>query len=241
MTATPQSFVPAISQEVPWHTRQHIQLIYQKLNNHAQAIAAIKPGTTTNNITEVNSTSSSGGSSMLSGLGGVNNQSGNTAYTTQNSDGGIVLVLDDASPVAVTLNAGVSVPWFLFATNLGAGLVTFTPTTGTINGGATFALPFDYTSVIAFDGTNWFATGLPVVPATHTAVAHQFLTGYNATTGLFTAAQPAFTDISGTLAAAQLPAAGISTTIVTAQLTTLGAQGSMTFVDGLLTASTPAT
>jgi hypothetical protein len=35
--------------------------------------------------------------------------------------------------------------------------------------------------------------------------------------------------------------AGYSGTIVTAKLTALGAQGSMTFVNGILTAQTPAT
>ena len=242
MTASVQTFTPAVSPDVPWNTRVHIQLIYQKLNNHALAIASIKPGTTTENVTQVNSSGGAGGGGgMLTGLGGVNNQSGNTAYTTQGSDGGILLVFDDASPVAVTLNTGVGVPWFVFATNLGTGTVTFTPQSGTINGGATFTLPFNYTSIIVFDGTNWFATGLPVVPSTFTAVTHEFLTSYNAATGLFTAAQPAFTDISGQITTAQAPAAGVSATITTAQLTTLGTQGSMTFVNGILTSQTPAT
>jgi hypothetical protein len=37
------------------------------------------------------------------------------------------------------------------------------------------------------------------------------------------------------------PTAGLSVTITTAQLTALGAQGSMTFVNGVLTAQTQAT
>lgn len=41
-------------------------------------------------------------------------------------------------------------------------------------------------------------TGVPTFPITFTAVAHEFLTSYNSTTGLFTAAQPAYTDITGT-------------------------------------------
>lgn len=40
---------------------------------------------------------------------------------------------------------------------------------------------------------------------TFNAVSHEFLTSYNASTGLFTAAQPAFTDISGTATASQVP------------------------------------
>ena len=50
-------------------------------------------------------------------------------------------------------------------------------------------------------------------------------------------------DGAGNLSAASLiPANGISATIVTAQLTAVtGTQGSMTFVNGILTAQTPAT
>lgn len=84
-------------------------------------------------------------------------------------------------------------------------------------------------------------TGVPQLPITITAVLSNWLRSYDATTGLFTASQPAFTDLIGPLALAQLPSAGISVTITTAALTLGGTQGSMTFVAGLLTASTPAT
>ena len=50
------------------------------------------------------------------------------------------------------------------------------------------------------------------LPATFAAVAHQWLNSYAASTGLFTATQPAFSDISGTASTAQIgtgtPAAG---------------------------------
>jgi hypothetical protein len=87
-------------------------------------------------------------------------------------------------------------------------------------------------------------------------VAHEWLNSYDAATGAFTLTQPAFTDISGTATAgqvpalsalsgqiteSQLPAAGLSVTITTAQLTPTGAQGSQTFVNGILTAQVPAT
>jgi hypothetical protein len=49
-------------------------------------------------------------------------------------------------------------------------------------------------------------TGTPQLAITFGAVAHEFLTSYSATTGLFTAAQPAFSDISGTISSGQLPA-----------------------------------
>ena len=50
---------------------------------------------------------------------------------------------------------------------------------------------------IAFTGT---------MPVTLGAVAHNFFTSYTSSTGVFTAAQPAFTDISGSVAAGQMPA-----------------------------------
>lgn len=73
---------------------------------------------------------------------------------------------------------------------------------------------------------------------------------------VFTKSQPAFSDISGAATAsqvpdldaldgritvAQLPSAGISVTITTAAITPTGAQGSMTFENGILTAQVPAT
>lgn len=60
-------------------------------------------------------------------------------------------------------------------------------------------------------------------------------------TGTPQSSQPAFTDISGQIVEAQLPAAGMSVTITTAKLTGTGANGSMTFTNGILTAQTPAT
>ena len=76
--------------------------------------------------------------------------------------------------------------------------------------------------MVAYDGANWWAWTEPIVPVTFGAVAHEFLTAYNAATGAWTAAQPAFSDISGSLSTSQLPSAGLSVTITTAKLTTLG-------------------
>jgi hypothetical protein len=103
---------------------------------------------------------------------------------------------------------------------------------------------------IRFDGTDW----LPVAIAVSKPVTvSQWLNSYDAATGTFTASQPDFTDISGAATAAQipalsalsgqitisqLPAAGISVTITTFGPTT---NGSMTFVNGLLTAQVQAT
>ena len=47
-------------------------------------------------------------------------------------------------------------------------------------------------------------TGCPQLAVTKASVSHQFFTSYTSSTGLFTAAQPAFTDISGQATNAQL-------------------------------------
>jgi hypothetical protein len=55
--------------------------------------------------------------------------------------------------------------------------------------------------------TGWVAvlTGSTVLPATFAATAHEWLNSYSATTGLFTATQPAFSDLSGSIAIGQTP------------------------------------
>src|SRR5271167_3545819 len=55
-------------------------------------------------------------------IGKVNNQTGVTAYTTQQSDYGAFIILDDASPIAVTLagmstNPGLVLPWYTIIIN----------------------------------------------------------------------------------------------------------------------------
>jgi hypothetical protein len=240
------TFAPAIHPDAPDWLRQHLTLIYQKLGNHAQAfqiqnnhIAAIKGGGSTTTIIE--GLAGGGNTGPIAGtVGGVANHSGVTSLTTVAGEYGSLLVLNDASPVAVTLSTQ-SPPWFCWFTNLGAGVATLTPAAGTIDGAASIYLTQYESAIVAFDGTNWFAGTTPVFPLTFTAVPTEFLVSYDSATGAFAAAQPAFTDISGNLATSQLPTAGISATITTAALTSLGAQGSMTFVNGILTAQTPAT
>lgn len=151
---------PTIDTSVPWEISRHLQKMYVDLGNHTQAFALVKQaldkisgGTTT---TIISGGGSGGGSpSTASGIA-VNNQSGVTAYTTVAGDNGALLVFSDASAIAVTLSSQ-SPPYGFFATNLGAGAVAFTPATGTINGGATFSLPSNYSTIIAFDGTNFWA------------------------------------------------------------------------------------
>jgi hypothetical protein len=69
-----------------------------------------------------------------------------------------------------------------------------------------------YSNPAWITGLAWSKiTGAPAFAANTGAVSHQFFTAYNSTTGAFSAAQPAFTDISGSVAAAQLPNPSAST------------------------------
>ena len=264
------SLGPTLPEEVPWQLRTWIQNIAQKLGNHTQAFAlqkqqidALKAGSTTT-ITESGGGGGSGGgsSSPFIGQGLINDQSGETAYTTAPGDNGILLILNDASPVAVTLTTDAA-PFYLIITNFGAGTATLTPSTGTVNGGASLSLLQNQTVIAACDSTNWATTAFFTPPANTPAVAHEWLNSYDAATGAFGQAQPAYSDLTGTptLPATIAPVAGefltgydagtglfslstpagISVTITTAALTVTGTQGSMTFTDGILSAQVQAT
>ena len=270
---------PAVESSVPFEVRRHLQLIYQKLGNHTQAFAlqqskinAIKSGTSTT----IEEGGSGGGGSIVpftQSILAVNNQSGVTSYATIAGDDGALIVLSDASAIAVSLTTQ-SPPWGTFIANQGAGTATLTPASGTISyagnpGAVSMPLLGGYCTIVAFDGTNWWAWTEPIVPVTFGAVTNEFLTAYNAATGVFSAAQPAFTNISGIAAVAQggtgtatpglvagtnvsitgtwpnqtinASTAGLSVTVTTAKLTSGGTQGSMTFTNGLLTSQVQAT
>lgn len=218
MNAPPISYTgPTIDSSVPFEIRRHLQLLYQKLGNHTQAfqlqqvkLNALKSGTSTTIVEG----GGGGGSITPATPGGipVNNQSGQTAYTTASTDDGVLLVLSDASAIAVSLTSQ-SPPWSCFIANqsaLGGGTATLTPASGTINGAATLAVLPSYGVIVAFDGTNWWAFTLPIVPVSNAGAAHEWIASYNAATGAFTLSQPSFTDISGVATPAQLPAATAS-------------------------------
>ena len=207
---------PVVSESVPWEIRRHIQLLYQKSDNHTQAfslqqkqISEIKAGSTTSTTTFVQGNSSSGSSSVFIGQGYINDQSGQVAYTVTQGDNGILLILNDPSPVAVSLTT-YAAPFYLIIANFGAGTATLTPSTGTINGGASIALRQNQTVIAASNSTNWETTAYSVAPANTPAIAHEWLYSYDATTGLFGQSQPAFSDISGVAAPGQLPVATLT-------------------------------
>lgn len=98
---------------------------------------------------------------------GINAQTG-TTYTVANTDCSQIVTLTNSSPVAVTLPrasgatgtgaaAGTFMPpCSIQFVNLGAGLVTITPTTSTVQGGAaTLTLATLEAATITSDGTNY--------------------------------------------------------------------------------------
>lgn len=148
----------------------------------------------------------------------VNAQVG-TTYTVLSSDKDKLVTLANASPVAVTLpqaSASFPVGWEAEFENRGAGLVTITPTTSTINGGANITLGTNQSIKIISDGTNYFALLGKTSVAVTGAVANQFATSNNAD-GSLNLVQPSFANLSGALTQTQLPAsigAGSSLTTV---------------------------
>lgn len=219
-TAAVQYRAPVISESVPWDTKVHLQYLYQQMNQTVTAFAlqnkrigSLESGSTTTNTIVEGGSGGGGGSSSITGIA-VNNQSGQTVYATMQGDNGTLVLFSDASPIAVSLTTQTP-PWGFYVANIGAlgsGTVTLTPAIGTINGAGTLAILPTYWALVAFDGTNWFAATLPIVPVTAGPVAHEWLNSYNGTTGAFTQTQPAFTDISGTATTAQIgtgtPSAG---------------------------------
>jgi hypothetical protein len=177
---------------------------------------------------------------------GVTNQGTATAYLVNDTDYQGYVLFNTASPVTVTLNGNVKTNFTCTIANIGTGVITLTPDSGyLINGTSSLTLGSQQGVQVFFADRAWNAfigtSYIPILPVSAPAVNHEWLDSYDATSGAFTQTQPAFTDISGSLAASQLPTVGISVIITTAPLTSTGARGSMTFVNGQLTAQSPST
>lgn len=88
----------------------------------------------------------------------VNAQTG-TTYTYLTTDFRKLVTHSNASAIAGTLpQAGASFPagWFMCVQNRGAGVLTITPTTSTIDGAATLVLNQNEGAIVISDGTNYF-------------------------------------------------------------------------------------
>lgn len=93
----------------------------------------------------------------------VNAQVG-TTYAIVVGDYGKLVTFNNANPVSVTLPqaTGSFTTFNVFVKNLGAGTVTITPTTSTINGGATLSLTSGNSAQIVSDGVNYQTWGTSV-------------------------------------------------------------------------------
>ena len=93
---------------------------------------------------------------------GVNDQTGQTAYTTSQSDYGAFVILNDALPIAVTLSVAtgspsIQAPWGAFFLNFGVGTATLTPVSGLVNGSASLSMASGTAVIVAFTGENFWA------------------------------------------------------------------------------------
>jgi hypothetical protein len=88
----------------------------------------------------------------------INSQTG-LSYIIQASDAGVLILFNNAAPVAVTLpQAGTTgfLSGFSFdVQNKGAGVVTITPTTSTINSGSTLTFSQNTGCTVTSDGGNY--------------------------------------------------------------------------------------
>jgi len=88
----------------------------------------------------------------------VNAQTG-TTYTYLSNDRHKLVTHTNASAIAATLpqaTGAFGATWAMFVQNRGAGTLTITPTTSTIDGAASLALTTNQGTLIASDGTNYF-------------------------------------------------------------------------------------
>jgi hypothetical protein len=156
----------------------NLRRVFNTLNDHDQAINTVyangTSSTTTTNTATTTSTSSStssgvtsfngntGDITFFSNLGTIDNQTGVTSYTTQTSDGGAFLIINDSSAIAITLNFNVSAPWYTTIYNMGTGTATLTPTSGNVNNTTSVLLYGGSFALVFFDGTNFWATLIPI-------------------------------------------------------------------------------
>lgn len=221
MSTVPQNpYYPQIDHEIDPKITVHLQRMYPALNDHDKAIRSLNAkvvslqslvngvtATTTTSSSSSSSSSSGGGSSTSDflGLGYFNDQTGQTAYSLQQSDGGILLLLGDASPVAIDLNTAIMSPFFCIISNFGTSTVALNATSPqTVNGGASYNVLKNQLCIVVMSGGVWEASSFPIVPLNTPAVPHEWLDSYDDTTGLFTQSRPDFTDLSGELQAGQL-------------------------------------
>jgi hypothetical protein len=170
---------PTVIDAIGYHD-DAITDLQQAIPELKSQIEAVKAGTTTSTSTTPNvSTSSETVVTAANVIGLVNSQTGLTSYTTQQSDYGAEIQLNDSSAIAVSLAVYpvISLPWFTSINNLGTGTATLTPQSGTINGSSSLSIPGGSFATVYFDGTNFTAE----IPASSGSGVTQIIAGTNVT------------------------------------------------------------
>src|SRR5574337_1561367 len=118
------------------------------------------------------------GAVTLSGLLNVDLQTV-TSYNVPASDCGWAVIANNAAPVGFSLVTANYASGYVFTfQNRGAGLLTLTPTAGTIDGGASATLATGNSTSVYFDGTNYWS--FPGKGATPGGSSGQFQTNNGA-------------------------------------------------------------
>lgn len=183
-----QTAIPLLKSQIDTNTSS-VKTVTDTVNNN----------TSTESVTQVVSSSST--------VGGINNQTGNTTYSTAQADNGYFIIFDDASPVAVSLAGApvIQLPWYCVIINYGVGLVTVTPLVGTITypnniGAASMGVPQGNAAIVAYDGTNYWAVLIQVSlvsPQNTPSIVHEWINAYDSATGAFSQTQPDVSDVTG--------------------------------------------
>lgn len=94
-------------------------------------------------------------------LGMVNDQLGNPLYLTQTSDAGSKIIVGDSTPVTVTLNPNVNLPWFTIIGNDSSASVILMPESGALLNGLQSIYPGGF-AIIFYDGVTFWSEGVAI-------------------------------------------------------------------------------
>jgi hypothetical protein len=110
--------------------------------------------------------------------------------------------------------SGLPANWFTYLENTSSGTFGVGSLSKIDEINQTVQLTPNTGMLVVYDGTNYYTVrGIAALPLTFAAIANSFLNSYNSATGVFTAKQPDFTNLSGT---ALVPQGGTGATTLTA-------------------------
>ena len=164
--------------------------------------------------------SRSGSVVFFPSLGMVNDQLGNPAYLTQNSDSGAKIIVGTDSTVSVVLNSKVPAPWFTIIDNDSSGICYLSTDSGSVFG-AQF-IPDSGFGIVFFDGSNFWA-GATLAAGGGSSGVTQIIAGTNVTispaggTGAVTVSSSGGYSLGGSVAPSNVafgPAAGSGAAVV---------------------------